>query len=234
MAAEPRVGRTSTLIAAGVLGLVTILGFIAPLLPGELPDLIRLKLTLAAGQWWAPVAGVALFTLLASLGAPQIVLITTLVLVFGGVGGFIYSMIGKLFACALGFWVGRRFGAALLSRYQTPTLAGVMRRLARHGFWASAVVRLVPTVPSVVVNIAAGATPMGFLGFMAGTALGSVPKMAAIAFGGRAAVAALQGDSPGAWMGLAAAVVLWLVVAVVGRRMLRRWRADDNAAPRAG
>jgi uncharacterized membrane protein YdjX (TVP38/TMEM64 family) len=228
MPAEAPSTRVPTLIAAGVLGIVTVLGFIAPLLPGQFPDMLRLDLAMAAGHWWAPIVGIGLFTVLASLGAPQIVLITTLVLIFGGVDGFIYSMAGKLLACALGFVIGRRFGTQLLRRYQTETLSKVMDRLAHHGFWASAVVRLVPTVPSVLVNIAAGATPMGFGVFIAGTALGSIPKMAAIAFGGRAAVAAFQHNSVEAWIGLGAAVVVWLAVAVIGRRILRRWRSEDR------
>ncbi len=188
---------------------------------------------MAAGKWWAPIIGVGLFTLLASLGAPQIVLITALVLVFGGPGGFAYSMTGKLLACALGFLVGRRFGTQILRRYQTASLSAVMRWLNKHGFWASAVVRLVPTVPSVVVNIAAGATPMGFGAFITGTALGSVPKMAAIALGGSAAADALQGKSVGAWIGVGIAVIIWVVIAVAGRRILRRWRTDEaqDAAP---
>lgn len=231
MPVDVRAGRAPAVIAAVVLGAVTLLGFIAPLLPGEFPELVRLKLTAAAGQWWGPFVGVALFAVLATLGAPQIVLITTLVLVFGGLGGFVYSMIGKLLACAFGFGVGRWFGAQIIRRYQTETLSKLMQRLAKHGFWASALVRLVPTVPSVIVNIAAGATPMGFGVFMAGTALGSVPKMAAIAFGGRAAVAAFQTNGVGAWASLGVAVVLWAITALVGRRILRRWRADDSSTP---
>ncbi len=227
MPAEAPTNR-AVLVAACVLGAVTLLGFIAPLLPGASPDMLRLELAMVAGKWWAPIIGVGLFTILASLGAPQIVLITALVLVFGGPGGFVYAMTGKLLACALGFLVGRRFGTQILRRYETESLSTVMRWLNNHGFWASAVVRLVPTVPSVVVNIAAGATPMGFGAFIAGTALGSVPKMAAIAFGGHAAADALQGKSVGAWIGLGIAVVLWIVIAVISRRILRRWRADDR------
>jgi membrane protein implicated in regulation of membrane protease activity len=52
--------------------------------------------------------------------------------------------------------------------------------------------------------------------------------MAAIAFGGHAAAAALQGKSVGAWIAVGIAAVIWLVVAVAGRRILRRWRADDR------
>jgi uncharacterized membrane protein YdjX (TVP38/TMEM64 family) len=213
--------------AACALGAITLLGFAAPLIPGASPEMLRHDLAAVAGEWWAPIAGAGLFAVLATLGAPQIVLITALVLVFGGPAGFACAMSGKLLACALGFAAGRRFGTKILLRYETPTLARVMRWLSEHGFWASAVVRLVPTVPSVVVNIAAGTTPMRFSAFLAGTALGSVPKMAAIAFGGQAAATALQGGSAGAWIAVGVAVLVWVVIAVAGRRVLHRWRADD-------
>jgi uncharacterized membrane protein YdjX (TVP38/TMEM64 family) len=217
----------SVAIAACVLGAVTLLGFIAPLLPGASPDMLRLELASVAKEWWAPIMGAGLFTVLASLGAPQIVLITALVLVFGGPVGFACSMAGKLLACALGFLVGRAFGTKIIRRYETRSLTRVMRWLSRHGFWASAVVRLVPTVPSVIVNIAAGTTPMRFSAFLAGTAIGSVPKMLAIALGGQAAAAALQGRSVGAWAAVGAAAVIWLAIAVAGRRILHRWRDED-------
>jgi uncharacterized membrane protein YdjX (TVP38/TMEM64 family) len=218
----------AVVFAAVVVGAVTLLGFIAPFLPGASLETLRQQMALVAGQWWAPLMGVGLFTVLASVGAPQIVLITALVLVFGGPAGFVYSMTGKLLACALGFGVGRLFGSQLLRRYETPSLSTVVRWLNNNGFWASAVVRLVPTVPSVIVNIAAGATPMSFRAFLAGTALGSVPKMAAIAIGGRAGAEALSGNSVTAWVGVGIAIVLWLAVAVAGRRILRRWRAEDS------
>lgn len=221
--------KRGVMVAAGVVGVVTLLGFVAPLLPGASPEALRQAMAVVAGEWWGPAAGVGLFALLATLGAPQIVLITVLVLVFGGPFGFVYSMAGKLLACALGFVVGRLFGAQILRRYETPSLSTVMRWLTSHGFWASAAVRLVPTVPSVIVNIAAGATPMGFGAFIAGTALGSVPKMAAIAFGGDAAFAALQGRGPAAWVALGIAGVVWLAIAITAKRVLNRFRADPDA-----
>jgi uncharacterized membrane protein YdjX (TVP38/TMEM64 family) len=227
MAAEAPSNR-AVVFAAVVVGAVTLLGFIAPLLPGASLDTLQQNMTLVSERWWAPLMGVGLFTLLASVGAPQIVLITALVLVFGGPAGFVYAMTGKLLACALGFGVGRLFGAQLLRRYETESLSTVVRWLNNNGFWASAVVRLVPTVPSVLVNIAAGATPMSFRAFIAGTALGSVPKMTAIAIGGRAGAEALSGNSLVAWVGVGIAVVLWVVVAVVGRRIMRRWRAEES------
>jgi uncharacterized membrane protein YdjX (TVP38/TMEM64 family) len=209
-------------IGFAVLGIVTLLGFVGPLLPGDLPDQLRTSLAAVSGEPWAPVAAIAAYVVLASLGTPQVVLITALVVVFGGWEGFAYSWCGKVIACALGFAVGRRFGAGILQRNQNEAVAEFMRRVAKHGFLVSAGIRLVPTVPSVLVNIAAGATTMRFRDFIAGTALGSVPKMALLAFGGQAALTAVREHSPTAWVALAAIVAVWIVLAFVGRHWFKR------------
>lgn len=106
-----------------------------------------------------------------------------------------------------------------------------MAQLARRGFLASALIRLVPTIPSVLINIAAGATPIRFRDFILGTALGSVPKMALMAFGGYAAMEAIRNNSFWAWIVLAAVIVLWALLAVAARRWMRREK-DKPAAPR--
>jgi uncharacterized membrane protein YdjX (TVP38/TMEM64 family) len=216
-------GRPKLLNVAGfaILGAVTLLGFAAPFLP---PQLLR-----SLGPWfahaeaspWAPAAAILGYTLLASFGVPQIVLVTLIVAAFGPWAGLAYSWTGKLIACGVGFAAGRAFGARLIARRASPGLANVMRELARRGFIASALIRLVPTAPSVLVNVAAGVTPMRFTHFIAGTALGSLPKMALLAFGGQAAMTAMHDNSLWAWLVVAAAVALWAALALAGRRWLK-------------
>jgi uncharacterized membrane protein YdjX (TVP38/TMEM64 family) len=125
-----------------------------------------------------------------------------------------------MIACCVGFAAGRRFGARLIARDSNPRLTEVMDQLARRGIWASALIRLVPSVPSVLVNIAAGATPMRFRDFLIGTAIGSVPKMALMAFGGHAAMVAMQANSVWAWAAVAIALILYAALAFLGKRWL--------------
>ncbi len=213
--------RRRTVVAAlAVLSLVTLLGFAAPLLPlGDAEALARTVDQMNYGPL-APLVGVAIFAGLATIGVPQFVLISTLVLVFGPWAGFAYSWTGKMIACAMGFFVGRRFGAQLVAQYQSPSLAAFMAGLARRGFWVSAGIRLAPTVPSVVINIAAGATPIGFWPFIAGAGVGSLPKMALMVFGGAAMIEALKTGSAAAWGGVALALILFGLMAVG----VRAWR----------
>ena len=214
--------RPVQVIGFAILVGVTLIGFASPFLPADLAQGLGPWFEGARDSPWAPFVAVAGFTLLATLGVPQIALITAMVAAFGPWGGLIYSWSGKLLACSIGFVVGRRFGAEWVARHSNARVQDLMRRLARHGFWASALIRLVPTVPSVLINIAAGATPITFRDFLAGTALGSVPKMALLAFGGHAAMVAVRENSDWAWATLGLIITLWAALAIVGRLWMKR------------
>ncbi|MES1158690.1 MAG: VTT domain-containing protein [Terricaulis silvestris] len=218
--------RLPQLLAFLVLGAVTLIGFTAPFLPHEFTSALGPWLTAARSSNWGPIAAIAAYAVFATLGVPQIVLITALVAVFGPWAGFLYSWTGKMLACSIGFAVGRRFGAQLVERYGNERVKQVAALLARRGFTASALIRMVPTVPSVLVNIAAGATAMRFRDFIAGTALGSVPKMALFAFGGQAAMSAVQDNSLWAWGLLGVVVLLWFTLGYLGRRWMKRVDAN--------
>ena len=220
---EPQPARTApTITAIAVLCLFAGVSLAALILPFDAGAHIVSWLEAVKHSPFAAPIAILGFALLASIGAPQIVLIPALVAVFGPWAAFFYSWIGKLIHCCVGFFVGRHFGAAALQRHAGPRLNGLMAQLGRHGFWASALIRMVPTVPSVIVNVAAGCAPIRFRDFLAGTALGSIPKMAVIAFAGQAAMNGLSGGGLGAWLQLAAAVVMLILIAYVARRGMRR------------
>jgi uncharacterized membrane protein YdjX (TVP38/TMEM64 family) len=174
---------------------------------------------------WALVAAVGGFTVLAFLGVPQFVLIAAAVVAFGPWAGFAYSFVGNLVSSVIGFFVGRRFGARLLRDYAGRGVQDFIAMVGRNGFWASLVVRLVPSAPFIVVNMAAGVTPMRFSSFLAGTALGSVPKIALTAFAGNAVVRGLNGGGAGRWISVALAAAVWIGSALWARAWLKRREA---------
>jgi uncharacterized membrane protein YdjX (TVP38/TMEM64 family) len=184
------------------------------------------------------------FTVLAFLGVPQFVLIAAAVVAFGPWLGFAYSWVGNLVSSILGFYVGRRVGAKVLRAYAGKGVNDFVDMIGRNGFWASLVVRLVPSAPFIVVNMAAGVTPMRVFDFIAGTALGSVPKIALTAFAGASVMHAMNGGGVGRWLSLAGVAAVWIGTALAARVWLKRKEAedrrgirrDDNAAvtPTAG
>ena len=98
--------------------------------------------------------------------------------------------------------------------------------IGRNGFWASVIVRLVPSAPFVVVNMAAGCTPMAVWAFVAGTAIGSAPKIALVAYAGNSAIHALNGGGASRWIKLGLVAVVWLVMALLARVWLKRAEAE--------
>lgn len=217
-AAAWRAGAVSFVLFGGV-GLILLFGAQALGLNG--PETARRWLTMARGPWGLPVA-VAAFAALAFLGVPQFVLIAAAVVAFGPWEGALYSWVGTVASALVGFYLGRTVGARALEGLASEGLDRFTAVIGRNGFQASAIVRMVPFAPFVVVNMAAGVTPMSALAFVAGTGLGVVPKIALTAFAGHSAVRALHGGGGLPILLVAIALALWMGAALVARRWLKR------------
>ena len=172
-------------------------------------------------------AAVAAFAALAFIGAPQIVLIAATVVAFGPVTGAAYSWIGTLVSAMIGFYVGRAAGQRVLDRFSGEGVRRFMRLIGENGFLASLIVRLVPSAPFIVVNMAAGVTPMRAISFAFGTAIGIVPKIALTAFAGASIVRMMRGEIEDHWIEVAAVAVVWIALGWGARLWLRR-RGDGE------
>ena len=175
----------------------------------------------ARGPWSLPVA-VAAFAALAFIGTPQIVLIAAAVVAFGPQTGALYSWIGTMVSSVVGFYLGRAAGARTLERFSGAGVQRFMRLVGENGFLASLIVRLVPSAPFIVVNMAAGVTPMRALHFIAGTGIGIVPKIALTAYAGASIVQLMQGEISGHWVELAVIAGVWLAIGWFARKWLQR------------
>jgi uncharacterized membrane protein YdjX (TVP38/TMEM64 family) len=183
-------------------------------------------LSAAHGPWALPVA-VGAFAALAFVGVPQFVLIAAAVVAFGPWTGFAYSWIGTLVSSLVGFWMGRAFGGRLLTDLAGDGVQKFMKLIGRNGFLASLIVRLVPSAPFIVVNMAAGVTPMRLFDFAAGTAIGIIPKIALTAFAGNSIVQALKGGGRQHIVMLAVAVAVWIACGLVARAWLKAREAAE-------
>jgi uncharacterized membrane protein YdjX (TVP38/TMEM64 family) len=214
-----------TFVLFGGVGVVFVLG--APLLGLHSPADVQRWMGAGASTPWAPAIAIGGFTLLAFLGAPQFVLIAAAVVAFGPWMGFVYSWIGNLISAITGFFIGRRFGARVLRDYGGKGLNQFIDMVGRNGFWASAMVRLVPSAPFIMVNMAAGVTPMSIWAFIFGTALGSTPKIALIAFAGHSVAAGVSGQGPWHWASLVLIAALWIGAGLLARRWIKRREMAD-------
>jgi uncharacterized membrane protein YdjX (TVP38/TMEM64 family) len=188
-------------------------------------------LGLAAQSPFSLLIAVAAFAILAFAGVPQLVLIAAAVVAFGPWLGSAYSWIGTMVSAAVGFWLGRATGGRLLKQAGGERLNRFMAMIGRNGFLASLIIRLVPSAPFVVVNMAAGATPMNFAGFVLGSGVGIVPKILLTVMAGRSVVLAGKGQ---AWVSLgllAIAVLAWIGIGLLARRWVRGREGDASSQP---
>ncbi len=206
-------------VLLGGLGLIFLFGAAVLRLSG--PKAAAAWLSAAQGPLALPAA-VAAFAALAFLGVPQFVLIAAAVATFGPWLGAVYSWVGTVVSALLGFAMARIWGRGLAALATGATISRLMGLIARNGFIASLVIRLVPFAPFVAINVAAGLTSIGLLDFTAGTALGILPKIILTAMAGRtvgAVMARGRWDLPIALLILAG--VVWGAATLAARRWMK-------------
>jgi uncharacterized membrane protein YdjX (TVP38/TMEM64 family) len=171
---------------------------------------------------WGLLATILVFTLTAYVGAPQIVLIGACVVAFGPEVGFWNAWIATIFSGAATYFTGRLTSAETQKRFGGATGGRFTRFMGKNGFLASLIVRFVPTAPFVVVNMAFGAARVNFWAFILGLALGSLPKTVLVAFAGDSILDALQGEFLAAAVMAALAIVVWVAIALIVRKLVQR------------
>ena len=180
----------------------------------------------ADGPWGVP-ALILTFCGCAFIGVPQFLLIGISVYAFGPLWGAVWALIATLCSGTVTFWLGRFFGQATLQRMGEGRIKRFSEFVARNAFAASAIVRNVPTGPFVLVNMVFGAVRANYLHYIAGMAVGVVPKIAMVAFGLQAIQAALQGNLLIAFVAAGLAILVFLGGFFYVRH---RRRAGENIA----
>jgi len=202
----------------GGVGVVFVFG--APMLGLNGAATVEEWMRAAPGPWSLPVA-VAAFAALAFVGVPQIILIAAAVVAFGPVTGSLYSWVGTMVSSLVGFYLGRLAGAKVLERFSGAAVGRFVKLVARNGFLASFIVRLAPSAPFIVVNMAAGVTPMRVVDFTLGTALGIVPKIVLTAFAGNSIFRVLKGEIGKDALWLVVIAGAWIGIGLIARGWLR-------------
>jgi len=164
---------------------------------------------------------ILVFTLTAYVGAPQFVLILACVVAFGPEQGFWFAWIATVVSGVATYFTGRLAGAETRKRFGGATGGRFTRFMGKNGFLASMIVRLVPSAPFVVVNMAFGAARVDFWAFIGGLTLGVLPKTAIIAFAGDGIMDAFEGKLGSAALMAVVAIALWIAVALIVRKWLR-------------
>ena len=190
---------------------------------GSLYDIDSVRAAMAevsTGPWGLP-ALILVFILAAFLGVPQFVLIGIAVFAFGPLLGFVYSWIASLVSGTVTFWTGRIVGEATVRRHGGNFANRMSAFIGRNAFAASAIVRNVPTGPFLLVNMIFGVSHAKFSHYLAGMAVGVLPKIALVAFAGTSIMSAFEGQPLMAAGAALLAIGIWLALVLFARSRIR-------------
>jgi len=178
----------------------------------------------------APLAMLAGFIVGGLVVFPVNILIAASIVLFGPIAGASYALAGSVLSAAVLYEIGRSFPEGAFARLVGAHGERLRQRVARHGFLAIVVVRLLPIAPYSIVSVAAGAVRIARIPYLAGTALGMLPGVLLYAFFIDRARDVIANPRPLSWAMLAFALVLIGLVALALRRYRRRMRVRDGDA----
>jgi uncharacterized membrane protein YdjX (TVP38/TMEM64 family) len=169
----------------------------------------------------APLAFVAVSSLLTPLMFPGPLLAGASGLLFGTALGFPVTLAGAVLGACLAFSLSRYVAGDAIEQLAGPRLKAIEELVSRRGFVSVLYARIAPGVPYSLVNYAAGLTRIPLAVFAAATAIGTAPRaFAYTALGG--SLGNLR--SPEA----AVAVAVLIVMGSVGLALLYRERRQGR------
>lgn len=124
--------------------------------------------------WWAPIALLALYAILAALGMTMVPLMVA-GSIFGPWLGSLYNTTGVLIGAVVSFWLARVLGREFVVRITGDRFRRAERFTDRHGFWPLVQTRFLP-LPFPVVNYGAALAGVSPGMFVAASFVGIVPS----------------------------------------------------------
>jgi phosphatidylserine/phosphatidylglycerophosphate/cardiolipin synthase-like enzyme/uncharacterized membrane protein YdjX (TVP38/TMEM64 family) len=183
--------------------------------------------------WWAPVVVVLSYTPACFVMFPRPLITLASVIAFGPWLGFLYSLVGIVFASVVTFFAGKRMRRDAVRRLAGPKVERMVGVLRRHGLLAMSLLRLVPLAPFFVVGVVAGAVRLKLWHLAVGTAVGMLPGTLAATLFGDQLEHALSGGRINWWIVAACAALLGGGAYLVKRwfaKMENRMKREDPAA----
>ncbi|MDB5821200.1 MAG: rane protein [Rhizobacter sp.] len=164
---------------------------------------------------------------------PLIAMIAATGLVWGLVPGVLLALAGSVLSAALTYSIGRLVSGDLVQRHAGPRVQALNSRLSRGGWWAVALIRLLPLAPFSVMNLLFGALRVRALDFIVGTAVGLSPGIVVTVAFANSLTEALHRPGLGSITMLGLAVSLIVALAAGTRRFLARGLSPAHDAATA-
>lgn len=127
---------------------------------------------------FAPLVAFILFMIQAILPVfPYVLLAAAGGILFGFKLGVLLSWLGALTGACLAYWMCRLLGySQFLQRFYTRMGYDVGRLDSSMAFWTIIIARIVPIVPTPIINAAAALGGVSFPNFVASSAIGKMPS----------------------------------------------------------
>jgi uncharacterized membrane protein YdjX (TVP38/TMEM64 family) len=159
---------------------------------------------------------------------PLSALVLATVVGFGALYGGAYAMLGALASAAALFAIGRFTGRDAVERLLGDRARRVADRVARRGVLTVALLRNVPIAPYSLVNLVAGASPLGFGQYLLGTFIGLLPGLLILVFAGDSLRSFLDDPELASLLPALALVALLATLSIV---LARRVLAEPEREP---
>ena len=233
--ARPRAGEGQVLSKRLLLAGLIAFALVAMARALGLADLIRLDNVAHLREWidgfgaWAPAVFVGGYVVAVVAFVPALPLTILGGLVFGPIGGIVYSAIASTAGAALAFLIARYAARDAVERWMAPhpALGRMDRAVARHGWRIVMITRLVPIFPFNLQNYAYGLTSITFRAYVVTSIVCMLPATVAYTVAAGAIVT-------GAWdvrrmvLLLGAAGALLVVLSLLPRWLRGRSAALDD------
>ncbi|HYC65976.1 MAG TPA: VTT domain-containing protein [Reyranellaceae bacterium] len=186
------------------------------------PERIRALLAEHTRGPWAPLLVLGAFLLGAAMFFPVTIMILATAATFGPLLGIAYSLIGVTASAAVTYWIGRRFGQQAVSRLLGERWHRIRDRLGKRGVLTVVAVRVVPSLPFTLINLALGASAIRPIDFVVGTVIGMAPGLIAISLLGDRIVNVIA-DPTLREVGLFALCLAgWIAVSIAAQALVTR------------
>jgi phospholipase D1/2 len=199
-------------IAIGMLLMLVAAWRYSPLSEYATPEVVRSSLKDFSTSFWGPLLVLAFFLGGGLIAFPVTVLIAATAATFGPWLGFLYAAIGAMASALVTYGIGALLGREVLRQWLGPRLTQIRQRIVRQGVLAVAAIRVVPVAPFTLVNLVAGASGIRLFDYTAGTLLGLLPGLIALAILGHQFMRIIAAPTVFEVALLAACIAVWLAL----------------------
>jgi uncharacterized membrane protein YdjX (TVP38/TMEM64 family) len=175
------------------------------------------------GLWYGPIVFILAFAAGCIFAIPATVFCIAAGLIWGWLGGAMYSIIGGALGAVLSFFVGRYLGEGFLARFGRVGQI-VAKQVDHAGFRSMLALRFIPGIPFAVLNYGAGVAGVRFRDYILSTVLGITPPMLVFAYCSDALFNGSMTEGDAAWRLLLVCVLMLTItfLPVLVKRFTRR------------